>query len=200
MGNPALGPCVLEGERLRLEPLRKHHVEGLLAIGGDPEIWRWLPEELDNRETIERFIENALQCEAAESCYAFAVVRRADGAVLGSTRYMDIDHVNRGVEVGWTFYTRSAWGGPVNPEAKYLLLRHAFEDWGALRVALRTDVRNLHSQAAIRKLGARYEGTLRSHRIRRDGTLRDTVQFSVLREEWPEVREGLLARLGADAG
>jgi RimJ/RimL family protein N-acetyltransferase len=196
MGDLALGPCVLEGDILRLEPLRKHHAAGLLAIGGDPEIWRWLPEELDDPEAVERFIESAMQCEKAGTCYAFAVIRRADGAVIGSTRYLNIDTANRGVEVGWTFYARSAWGGPVNPEAKYLLLRHAFEDWGALRVALRTDGRNLHSQAAIRKLGARYEGTLRSHRIRRDGTLRDTVTFSVLREEWPEVREGLLARRG----
>lgn len=191
----ALGPCVLEGAALRLEPLREAHAAGIVAAADDPSIWRWLSATVDNLPAAQRFIAQAIEEEERKQSYAFAVVRRADGCVLGSTRYLNIEPAHRGAEVGWTFYSKAAWGGPVNPEAKLLLLRHAFEVWGALRIALRTDGRNLHSQAAIRKLGARYEGTLRSHRIRPDGSVRDTVTFAIVREEWPAVREGLLRRL-----
>jgi RimJ/RimL family protein N-acetyltransferase len=97
--------------------------------------------------------------------------------------------------IGWTWYSPEAWGRSVNPEAKLLLLEHAFETWGAVRVALKTDAKNLHSQAAIRKLGAKYEGTLRNHRIRRDGSLRDSVVFSIIDSEWPGVKAALLRRL-----
>ncbi|MDA8344369.1 MAG: GNAT family protein [Thermaerobacter sp.] len=190
-----LGPCVLEGAAVRLEPLRQTHGTGILAAADDPSIWRWMSKSLTDAAAVEEFIDSALRDEAAGRAYAFAVVSRSDGNVIGSTRYLDVDEANRGAEVGWTFYSRAAWGGAVNPESKLLLLRHAFEDWGAMRIALRTDSRNLHSQAAIRKLGARYEGLLRSHRLRRDGSVRDTVCFSVVREEWPSVRAGLLARL-----
>lgn len=191
----SLGPCVLEGGDLRLEPLREAHAAGLLAAGDDPEIFRWLSQDLMDAQAVEAFIAAARSAEEQGTAYAFAVVRRVDGRILGSTRYLDVDEGSRTVEVGWTFYSRAAWGGTVNPQAKYLLLAHAFEEWGAMRVALRTDSRNLHSQAAIRKLGALYEGTLRSHRLRKDGSVRDTVCFSIVREEWPAVRERLLARL-----
>ena len=121
----------------------------------------------------------------------------SDSLVIGSTRYLDVQQDDRTVEIGWTWYTPEAWGGVVNPEAKYLLMRHAFEDWHAIRVALKTDIKNLHSQAAIKKLGARYEGTLRNQRVRPDGSYRDTVIFSVIESEWPQVKAGLEQRLRA---
>lgn len=198
---PTLGPVVLEGAHVRLEPLRRDHVPGLLRAARAPEIWEWMQHDLSDAETLGAWVDAALREEAAGSAFPFVVIRRGSGPpgdadeVVGSTRYMNVRPEHRGCEIGWTWYHPSAWGGVVNPEAKYLLMKHAFEDWGAMRVELRTDLRNLHSQAAIQKLGARREGVLRNHRIRRDGTIRDTVVFSVTDLEWPEVRAGLLARI-----
>jgi RimJ/RimL family protein N-acetyltransferase len=146
-------------------------------------------------EQMDRWLEKAMEAEAQGHEYPFVVVRLEDNRVIGSTRYLDVQEADRNVEIGWTWYTPDAWGGVVNPEAKYLLMRHAFEDWRAVRVALKTDVNNLHSQAAIKKLGARYEGTLRNQRIRPDGSYRDTVIFSVIESEWPQVKVRLEQRL-----
>ncbi len=138
---------------------------------------------------------------ATPAMVAFAVRdERADGSpVVGVTTYYDVAHAMGRCEIGNTFYGRTVWGTHVNPAAKLLLLAHAFEDWGLARVALRGDARNARSLAAMRKLGARYEGTLRDHRVSADGTRQDTVYFSILAAEWPTVRDRLLARLG-DAG
>lgn len=193
----SLGPTTLEGQLIRLEPLRPHHADGLQAAGRSPEIWTWLSSSIATREDANRFIATAAAGEATGRELPFAVVRAADGEVVGSTRYLEIDSVNRSLEIGWTWYAPEVWGTAVNPEAKLLLMQHAFEDWGARRVWLKTDNLNHHSQAAMRKLGAVYEGTLRNHRVRRDGSMRDTVVFSVIDSEWPGVKAGLLARLEA---
>jgi RimJ/RimL family protein N-acetyltransferase len=124
------------------------------------------------------------------------VVQLAGDRVVGSTRYMDVQAASKGVEIGWTWYAPETWGTVVNPEAKFLLLRHAFEAWGAIRVQLKTDLKNLRSQAAIKKLGAKEEGVLRRHRFRRDGTIRDSVIFSIIREEWPAVKAAMEERIG----
>jgi len=142
-------------------------------------------------------MDEALYASDRGTAYVFTVIDRATNRIVGSTRYMDIQAEHRGVEIGWTWYAPEVWGTAVNPECKLLLLTHAFEEWGAVRVMLKTDHRNARSQAAIRKLGAVYEGTLRQHRVRPDGTLRDTVVFSILDREWPAVRAGLYARLQA---
>ena len=193
----SLGPVVLEGASVRLEPLRARHRDGLRAIASGPGLWDWMPADLSLPGAVEAFIGEALAAEDRGAEYAFAVVDQASGAVLGSTRYLDVAAAHRGAEIGWTWYAPAVWGTAVNPEAKLLLLTHAFEAWGAIRICLKTDHRNLHSQAAIRKLGAQHEGTLRSHRIRRDGTFRDTVMFSIVDREWPAVRSALQARLQA---
>jgi len=193
----SLGPTTLQGRLIRLEPLRPHHAAGVYTAGCSPAIWTWLSSSIAAPEDADRFIASAAAGEASGRELPFAVLRAEDGAVVGSTRYLDIDPVNRSVEIGWTWYAPSVWGTAVNPEAKLLLMQHAFEDWGARRVWLKTDNRNLHSQAAMRKLGAVYEGTLRNHRVRRDGSMRDTVVFSVIDSEWPGVKAGLLARLDA---
>jgi len=148
-------------------------------------------------ETMARWLDKAVHAESQGREYPFVVVRVEGEHVIGSTRYLDVQEDDRTVEIGWTWYAPDAWGGVVNPEAKYLLMRHAFDDWHAIRVALKTDINNLHSQAAIKKLGARYEGTLRNQRIRPDGSYRDTVVFSVIESEWPSVKAGLEERLRA---
>jgi RimJ/RimL family protein N-acetyltransferase len=191
-----LGLITLSGKHVRLEPLRPHHGPELLAAARSPEIWPWMPAALTTERAMAQFIADAMKAEEKGLEYAFAVVGVGNGKVLGSTRYMDVQQAHRGLEIGWTWYRPDVWGTLTNPEAKFLLLRHAFEEWGALRVQLKTDARNLRSQAAIRKLGAQYEGTLRNHRIRPDGTIRDTAMFSIIDTEWPAVKLGLLRRLG----
>jgi RimJ/RimL family protein N-acetyltransferase len=192
-----LGPITLTGEHVRLEPMRRLHAPALLEAGRDQAIWSWMPARPLTAESMDRWLEKAVQAESQGREYPFVVIRLADNRVIGSTRYLDVQADDRAVEIGWTWYSPDSWGSVVNPEAKYLLMRHAFDDWHAIRVALKTDINNLHSQAAIKKLGARYEGTLRNQRIRPDGSYRDTVIFSVIESEWPTVKASLEERLRA---
>src|SRR5436309_13467493 len=122
--------------------MRQEHAVALLDAGGDPEIWRWLPAKPLTAAAMDAWLTRALKAEAQGREYPFVVVRLAEGRVIGSTRYLEVQEEDRTVEIGWTWYSREAWGGVVNPEAKYLLLRHAFEDWHAIRVALKTDIKN----------------------------------------------------------
>ena len=185
-------PEVLVGEVVRLEPLSHGHVPDLTAAAAYDEIWTWTgPARMDSTEAVTAYVDAAL---ADQDRLPLAVL--VDGRAVGSTSYCDIDLTVGGIEVGHTWYTPAVWQSAVNPECKLLLLGHAFEVLGAGRVTLKTDGRNARSQAAIRKLGARYDGTLRHHRLRPDGSIRDSAYFSVLATEWPEVRAGLLARLG----
>jgi RimJ/RimL family protein N-acetyltransferase len=167
----------------------------LLEPAQAPEIWTWMSAEPTTPPAMRDFISAALEAESRGQEYAFAVVIKAGGRVVGSTRYMDVQPDSLGVEIGWTWHAPDTWRTVVNPEAKYLLLEHAFENWKAVRVALKTDILNIRSQAAIKKLGASFEGVLRRHRIRRDGTLRDSVMFSIIQEEWPEVKAALAKRI-----
>lgn len=196
MADPGFGEIRLEGRHVRLEPMGAQHLHGIVRAGCAPEIWQWLSLEIRDVASAQEFIDRAVANRSAGLEYPFAVISRRDGRVVGSTRYLDVHPEHRTLEVGYTWYEPAVHGTSVNPECKFLLLRHAFEVWNANRVALKTDVRNLHSQAAIRKLGAQYEGALRFDRIRRDGSIRDTVVFSVTRPEWPQVQAGLMARLG----
>lgn len=190
-----LGPVTLNGSVIRLEPLRPRHFAGLLAAGQDEAIFAHMGAVLNTPEAVDRFIMSALVAESKGEEYAFAVIRQADDQIIGSTRFMDVKEGTKNVEIGWTWYAQEAWGTAVNPEAKYLLLCHAFERWSAQRVYWKTDERNLRSQAAIKKLGAQYEGTFRHHMQRRDGSWRSTVHFSVIEPEWPAVKADLEARL-----
>lgn len=193
----ALGPITLQGEFVRLEPLRPEHAERLLGPAASADIWTWMSAEPTSRPAMDAWIADALAAEREGREYSFAVIRAADGRAIGSTRYMEVQAAHRGVEIGWTWYGVDSWGTVVNPEAKFLLLQHAFEDWGASRVQLKTDRLNERSQAAIRKLGAVTEGILRNHRVRRDGSLRDSVIFSIVDREWPAVKADLLRRIKA---
>jgi RimJ/RimL family protein N-acetyltransferase len=190
-----LGPVTLRGGHIELQPLRPEHAQALLEAAQAEEIWAWMPARLMDRQAMNQAIAEMLEAESAGTEYPFAVVLRESGRIIGSTRYLDVRPAHRGVEIGWTWYAPDTWATVVNPEAKYLLLRHAFETWRAIRVAFKTDARNVRSQAAIRKLGARDEGVHRSHRIRPDGTVRDTVWFSIIESEWPRVKVNLENRL-----
>lgn len=196
---PPLHSVVLEGAHVRLEPLRAEHADALHAATPGEDVWTWLSVDLRERAQLQSWMTEAFAARDRGEEVPFTVRLRPGGEVVGSTRFMDIRPHAKGLEVGWTWYRRDVWGGLVNPECKYLLLRYAFEQWGAIRVCLKTDVKNVHSQNAIKKLGATYEGTLRHHGIRRDGTYRDSVYFSILDTEWPPVKRGLEARLGSFA-
>lgn len=193
-------PTELADERapgVRLVPLSTDHVDGLTAaLAGDERAWRHLPVPFPaDRAGIAAWVGEQVERAAAGTWVGFTVLD--DEQPVGVTCYLDIVRPERTVEIGGTIYARSVWAGRVNPSCKFLLLRHAFEDLGAERVSLKTDVRNLRSQAAIGRLGAVREGVLRATMSRPDGTRRDTVYFSVLPHEWPDVRAGLLARLRA---
>ncbi|HYM49376.1 MAG TPA: GNAT family protein [Candidatus Limnocylindrales bacterium] len=198
-GGAALGPVVLNGRHIRLEPLRPEHGPRLLAAAAAPEIWTWMPAAPRSEAAMTEWIAAAMAAEREGREYAFAVIGQRDARAIGSTRYLEVEAAHRGVEIGWTWYAVDTWGTVVNPEAKLLLLRHAFETWGAHRVQLKTDRLNARSQAAIRKLGASLEGTLRHHRIRPDGSLRDSMVFSIIAPEWPAVSATLRRRIDAGA-
>lgn len=191
-----LGPVTLMGTHVMLQPLRLEHAEGLLRAGAAPEIWTWLsfPQPKTLAE-MEEYIRKALATEAGGQAHPFAVIELSSGRVVGTTRYTEIAEEHRTVEIGWTWYARDVWGTAVNPEAKYLLLKHAFETWGAMRVQFKADSLNVRSCNAILRLGARQEGILRNHRVRLDGTIRHSAIFSITDAEWPQVRGGLAARI-----
>jgi N-acetyltransferase len=191
-------PVSLEGKIVRLVPLSEAHVPGLAEVGLHPEIWRYmLYGNVDNEEKLLTFVQDLLARQSKGTDLPFAVVDKDRGKPIGCTRYLNIDLVNRGVEVGGTWYGPAYQRTGVNTECKYLLLSHAFEVWGCIRVQLKTDSNNVRSQAAIERVGAVREGVLRNHMIRPDGTVRDSVIYSVIDSEWPHVKvrlETLLRR------
>ncbi len=193
-GHPTIGPCTLEGEGVRLVPMRPEHVDGLFEAGRTLD-WAWMLGPLPTRESVARRVEEGLRRGALDSDYAFTVILRPEGRIIGSTAYINVVSKHRRVEVGSTWYARDRWGTTVNPECKLLLLTHAFEDWGAVRVQLGTDENNLHSQRAILKLGAKFEGVLRNHGVRPDGSVRNAYLYSIIDREWPAVKAQLLERL-----
>ena len=179
-----------------MEPLAERHREGLRAAAADRSIWGYLPINGYGPD-FDLWFDKARQIHETGAHIAFAVRRLADNILVGSTRFMEIVPEHKRAEIGWTWYTPAAQASTINPECKLLMLTHAF-DAGANRVELKTDARNARSQAAIAKLGAKREGILRAHMVMPDGHIRDTVYFSIIRSEWPEVRAGLEARLAAE--
>lgn len=194
-------PVRLEGSHVRLEPLARRHAEDLFEVGQDETIWPYMSRPpLKSVEDTRAWIDQALEVAATDTQIPFAIIERASGKAIGSTRYMDIRRNDRGLEIGWTWIGTAFQRTAMNTECKYLLLRHAFEDLGAVRVQLKTDLRNARSQRAIERLGAVREGVLRKHMVQWDGFIRDTVYYSVIESEWPEVKrrlEGLLGRARA---
>jgi RimJ/RimL family protein N-acetyltransferase len=190
-------PLILEGTHVRLEPLTIEHLEALTAIGLDPDLWRWTLARNQTPEDMRRYVETALAEQRAGQSLPFATVVRSSGEVVGATRFASIDRTHRRVEIGWTWIARRWQRTVVNTEAKYLMLRHAFEVWGCLRVELKTNAKNERSRRAILRIGATEEGTLRKHQLNADGTSRDSVYFSIIDDEWPSVKERLETMMSA---
>jgi len=190
-------PLKLEGSVVWLEPLRAEHA-GLfwdVAHQDLDDIFRWIPYSMKTREDFERLIQTAFAEQQRGDSIVFATVERASGRAIGSTRFMNIDRNNRRVEIGSTWIAPAWQRSAVNTEAKFLMLRHAFEAWGCRRVELKTDARNERSRGAMEALGATFEGTHRKHMLVRGGENRDSAWYSVTDDEWPTVELGLTARL-----
>ena len=190
-------PCTLAGQAVRLEPLTINHAEALFEAASAPGLWEWTTSAVRSLSDMRNYIGAALEEAVAQRAVPFVTQMQRTGQVIGSTRFANIAPEHKRVEIGWTFVTPAWQRTAVNTEAKYLMFRHAFEVWGCVRVELKTNARNERSRAAILRVGATEEGTLRRHMINDDGSHRDTVYFSVIDEEWPRVKgrlEYLLAR------
>lgn len=187
----------LEGELVRLEPLEPRHETGLWKASRDERTWRWLSVlQPRTREEFHEYVEAALVNAADGLEQPFATIRRDDGRVVGSTRYLALRPEHRSLEIGWTWLAPEAWGTGVNVEAKLLMLAHAFEQLGCLRVELKTDSSNERSRRAMEALPAQFEGIHRKHMLVRGGERRDSAWYSVIDDDWPQVRANLLRRLG----
>ena len=180
---------------MRLEPLTPEHLDGLCEFGLDSDLWRWTTTRLRSRGDMAEYLETALNDERKGIARPFATISLKSGQVIGSTRFGNIDLHNRHVEIGWTWVGVPWQRTAVNTEAKYLMLRHAFEVLGCIRVEFKTDSINERSRKALLRIGAKEEGTLRNHMIVHDGRYRHTVYFSVIDSEWPVVRANLEAKL-----
>ena len=190
-------PVVLQAHGVRLEPLAMAHVPALRLAAADGELWNLRVTSVPRPEDTEAYVTQALEMQSRGERLPWAVVDAASARVLGCTSYHDIVAAVRRVEIGWTWYARSVQRSHVNTAAKLLLMSHAFDTLGCNVVGWRTDILNLASQRAIERLGAQRDGVLRCHALRRDGSIRDTVMYSLLASEWPAVRERLGRRLGA---
>lgn len=193
-----LEPTSLEGRDVRLVPLGLEQVDALCAVGLDADIWRWMPVTVSDRAGMERFVQESLDMQQAGTGLPFAMVLRETGHVIGSTRFMNAVAEHRRVEIGGTWIAPEWQRSRMNTEAKYLMLRHAFERLGCLRVEFKTHVDNARSRSAILRLGAVEEGTFRKHMVQGDGSIRDTVYFSIVDDEWPTVKARLESRLALD--
>lgn len=188
-------PFVLTGRHVELVPLGTEHVDALTAVGLDPRIWEFSRTLLRTRADVEAYVAKALADRAAGTAFPFATVHRATGTVVGSTRFENLALAERRVEVGWSWLGPAWWRTPVNTEAKFLMLRHAFEQWRCVRVEFKVLVGNERSLASITRIGATQEGILRRRLAYRDGTFRDVHFLSMLDAEWPAVRATLEGRL-----
>src|ERR1700756_4557033 len=195
----------LQGKYVGLEPLQRHHVDGLVtAAANDRDLYRWSPVP-QSKDEAKAYVETALAWRDAGTAVSFAIVRAPDGGVIGSSRFFNLErwawpqgHPSHGreapdaCEIGYTWYARSAIRTAANTETKFLMLRHAFEEWKVLRVCFHTDVRNQRSRAAIERIGGQFEGILRAHRMAADFIPRDSARYSILPSEWPQVKQRLL--------
>lgn len=183
----------LKGEYVRLVPISFEHLDGLWEAAKPDEIWTYMASTVRSKEEMEQMIVSAIQKREKGTDYTFVVINQ-ENRIIGSTRYLDISHEHKSLEIGSTWYHPDVWRTRVNTECKYLLLRHAFETWNLRRVQLKTDSRNLRSQNAIERIGAVKEGTLRKDRVISGGYVRDTVFYSVLQEEWDMVKKEIRSK------
>ncbi len=190
-----LTPVTLEGKYIWLEPLSMSHHAQLCEVGLDPAIWTWIYPPALTADAMRTFIESGLKAHAAGTALPFATIEKSSGKAVGSTRFGNVDMDNRRVEIGWTWIAPKWQRTAVNTEAKYLMLRYAFEGLKCMRVELKTDALNERSRAAILRVGAKQEGIFRKHMLAANGRIRDTVYFSITDDEWPAVAAGLLSKM-----
>lgn len=184
----------LEGRLVVLEPLAAEHEEGLAAAAADPRVWRWMPVAADERDAFRRWLADALAEADAGRSAPYAIVLRETGEPVGSSRYLTLRPEHRGLEIGYTWHASRVWGIGVNVEAKLLLLEHAFERLGCMRVEFKTDARNERSRAALAALPARFEGIFAKHMLVHRG-VRDSAYYAITDEDWPSVKAALTTRL-----
>jgi RimJ/RimL family protein N-acetyltransferase len=190
-----VSPCTLAGRHVRLEPLELSHAEELLEVALEPELWRFTTKRIDSPEALRTYLDTAMAERDSGVSLPF-ITREADGGrAIGSTRFLNISRHDRRVEIGWTWIGKRWQRTAANTEAKYMMLRHAFETWECVRVELKTSSLNERSRAAIRRIGGVEEGIFRRHMRNADGSWRDTVYFSILDREWPDVKKRLEDRL-----
>jgi N-acetyltransferase len=191
-------PVTLQGSVVRLEPLTEGHVSQLAVAGRDEAIWQFMRYgQITTEPGMRLWVRELLEAQAQGTDLPFAVIHLESGAAIGSTRYLEIRQAHRALEIGGTWYALAFQRTGVNTECKYLLLRHAFEELGCLRVQLKTDLRNERSQRAIERIGAVKEGVLRKHMILPDGVIRDSVYYSIIDSEWPRVKARLEEMIGS---
>jgi RimJ/RimL family protein N-acetyltransferase len=205
MVDPKLPPMVieplrLEGQKIRLEPLSLAHHAQLCEVGLDEELWQWIPQAVRTAAEMRAYIETALEAQAGGNALPFATLERVTGRAIGSTRFANIDRANRHVEIGWTWLGKKWQRTAANTEAKYLMLRHAFETWRCLRVEFKKDSLNERSRAALLRIGAKEEGIFRNHVITWSGRIRHSVYYSIIDSEWPAAKVQLQTRLGMTRG
>jgi len=193
---PFLAPVVLEGRHVRLEPMEAAHAQELAQAVRDGELWKLWYTSVPRPETIDEHVTLMLKRREQRTFLPFVVRLRETGEVVGQTTFCNVDHDNRRVEIGYTWYSQRVQRTAVNTEAKYLLLGHAFDAWQCIAVEFRTNWFNERSRAAIARLGAKQDGVLRNHQRLPDGSFRDTVVFSIIQSEWPAVKNNLDYRLG----
>ena len=190
---------MLEGREVRLEPLERRHADGLWEASRDPRTWMWLSiVQPATRAELDVFVDAALAAADAGTEIPLVTIRHE--RVVGSTRFLALRPEHASLEIGWTWLHPAVWQTGVNVEAKLLMLRHAFETWGCRRVELKTDALNERSRRAMEAMGATFEGIHRKHMLVRGGENRDSAWYSVTDDEWPAVRDGLVARLAAATG
>jgi RimJ/RimL family protein N-acetyltransferase len=202
MADPAatrVEPMTLTGQVVRLEPLGLEHLDALAEVGLDPSLWRWIAFPVRTKDDLRRYIEDALRDREVGRAMPFVTIERASNRPIGSTRYGNIDMTNRRVEIGWTWVAPPWQRSAVNTEAKLLMLTHAFERLGCIRVEFKTDALNSQSRNALLGIGATQEGIFRQHMVTETPRLRDSAYFSIIDSEWPAVKERLQQRLAAHA-
>ena len=188
-------PVILEGKHIRLEPMSSDNVDALSAVGLDSELWRWTNNVCATVDDMRRYVHIALNDWKLGIALPFVTIDRKTNTVIGSTRFGNIEVPHRKVEIGWTWITPKFQRTAVNTEAKFLMFQHAFEVWEAVRIDLKTDALNEKSRNAILRIGAKQEGILRNHMVTDAGRHRDSVFFSVIETEWPDVKQRLLGFL-----
>ncbi|MGS1011427.1 GNAT family N-acetyltransferase [Achromobacter anxifer] len=190
-----LQPVTLAGEVVRLEPLAAGHAGALAQVGLHPELWRLQPEPVQTQDDMQRYVDRALAGQRDGNCLPFVIVRQEDGQIIGATRYMDIALAHKRLEIGGTWLTPASQRSGANTETKFLLLQHAFETIGIMRVVFKTELSNMQSRQAILRIGGVEEGVFRKHLIAQSGRARDMVYFAILDEDWPAVKARLLTRM-----